>query len=188
MAPFIDGRVGLTWFRNRFPGGTPSAAAMLKSFFCQPNLVARQFGFSQILPMSLYIGNTTFVGGKGGFPLKSIEFSWCSFVNNLSSFPPSNSNIPFTPQWSLTIGVRNTLKIVHLKKIFERDYQTPYLTCKRIRRINRVHINQLLFSYFTFLYPFDLIHVPFVGETGNRRRDKFEGPSNAPEVKKEEEL
>lgn len=31
MAPFMDRCVGPTWFRNKFPGVTPHAVAMLNS-------------------------------------------------------------------------------------------------------------------------------------------------------------
>ena len=78
MAPFVDQCVGSSWFSNRFLGVTPSSAAILNVVWVvfstptllstrtetgstnfgfisyQPNLVAMQFGFSQMLPKSLY--------------------------------------------------------------------------------------------------------------------------------------
>lgn len=78
MAPIIDICFGPSWFRNRFLGVTPSTAEMSNSvwatFFTltllstwiengivgfsfigyRPNMVARQFDFSQMLPNLLY--------------------------------------------------------------------------------------------------------------------------------------
>lgn len=78
MAPFVDRCAGPTWFRNIYPDVTPKATAMSNSlwsaFFTptllstriktgtdgygfngyHPNLVARQFGSSQMFPCSLY--------------------------------------------------------------------------------------------------------------------------------------
>lgn len=79
MAHFVDRCVDPSWFRNRFPGVSPSTivtsnfvweAFMTPTLLStriedgtpnygfvgyQPNLVAIQFGFSQMLPCSLYI-------------------------------------------------------------------------------------------------------------------------------------
>lgn len=77
MSPFMDRNFGPTWFKNPFPGDPPQAAAlssaMWRAFLTptmlsfrikvgskgygfmnyQPNLVAWQFGLSQMLPKSL---------------------------------------------------------------------------------------------------------------------------------------
>lgn len=78
MASFMDMCFGPSWFQNRFPGVTPSVVATSNSVWeaflnltllstriqsgtagfgfigYQPNLVARQFSFSQMLQSSLY--------------------------------------------------------------------------------------------------------------------------------------
>lgn len=82
MAPFVDQCVGPSWFRNIFPGMSLSTPTMLNSawasFFTtsllstrikigtpwygivgyQPKLVAKWFGFNQLLPHTLYTRDT----------------------------------------------------------------------------------------------------------------------------------
>lgn len=91
MAPFVDQSFVPKWFKNPFPGDSPQAAAqssvVWRAFFTptllsfrikagskgygfmsyQPNLVALQFGLSQMLPKSLVSHSTDIE--RVGWPL-----------------------------------------------------------------------------------------------------------------------
>lgn len=85
MTFFVDQNFGLTWFKNPFPDDSPQAAALSNTVWraflthtmlsfrietgskgygfmnYQPNLVARQFGLSQMLPKYLVYHSTNIV-------------------------------------------------------------------------------------------------------------------------------
>lgn len=85
MAPFVDRRFGLKWFKDPFPGEFPQAAAQSNAVWrafltpalisfrieagskgydfmsYQPHLVARQFGLSQMLPKPLVSHSTDII-------------------------------------------------------------------------------------------------------------------------------
>lgn len=84
------------------------------------------------------------------------------------------------------VGGRNTLKTTSPKKTFEEGNRPPFPTCKKISRRKQVHVNPLLF-YFSLLRSFDSMYNFFIRETETKDKTNIEGPSNAPEAKKEEE-
>lgn len=81
------------------------------------------------------------------------------------------------------VGGRNTLKAASPKKTFERDCRSPFPTCKKISRRKQVHVNPLLFYYFSLFRFVDFMYIFVTSETEIEDKTNIEGPTNPPEAK-----
>ncbi|GAU49261.1 hypothetical protein TSUD_137440 [Trifolium subterraneum] len=128
--PFIERQVGPAWFKQDFPATNPDDEENINEIWLaflsptvlssrlgagkqylglvgyQPNLVARQFGFSQFLPKSLFKNSNLIVLGNSGIHeeyfdsyLKDVE----KIKYDINPFAYSNSllcTLEFTDWWS----------------------------------------------------------------------------------------
>lgn len=121
MAPFVDRYVDPSWFRNRFHGVTPSVAAMSNSIWAyfltltllstwietgttcfrfiiyQYNSVARQFGFSQMLPKSLCTWENDICWSERKFSAQEYRDCMAFVRQQVLELPTSHLQISFYP-------------------------------------------------------------------------------------------
>lgn len=127
MAPFVDRCAGPPLFRNRFPWVSPSAATMSNSVwetFLTPtllstrikigtfgysfvnyklNLVARKFGFSQMLSCSLYVHEDNICWSKRRFTIADYKAYTSSSRNQVLELP----TFQFQQSFFMTIEYHN---------------------------------------------------------------------------------
>lgn len=167
----MDRCVGPSWFRNRFPVATPSAAAMSNSIWeafltltllsihivtdgfsfmgYQPNLVATKYGFSQMSPSLLYTWKDDIFWSERKFTTQ--EYIYCLVFTSQQVLGPT---FHFQSSFYLTVEFNNWwtnyFQSHFSKENFRKRLSAALSNLQDNPEKKNVHINHL-FKLFSFI-------------------------------------
>lgn len=150
MAPFVDRTIGPNWFRNKFTGVSHIFATSIvfwEAFLTptllstriklgthglgftsyQPNLMAKQFGLSQMIPTSLYNWSYNICWFEIKLTPKNIEIAWCSNIINSLNYQLSHFSTLSFQQTSLRNSGQNISKAPFLNQPYFKGWQLLFL-------------------------------------------------------------